>query len=211
MKIFDISVPVNSNLPVWPGDPAIELKRHRSIADGETSNDSHLSCSVHSGTHVDAPLHFIEDASSVEHLSLDILTGPALVIDLPMTTVITTDTLDSLALPADTSRVLFKTRNSALWADPDHRFNPDFVAFNSDAARWIVNHHIRLVGIDYLSIQQFEESEPLVHPILLQAEVVIVEGLDLRFVPPGFYQLICLPIKLIGCDGAPARAVLIEE
>jgi arylformamidase len=211
VKIFDISVPVTPELPVWPGDPMIELGRHRSIAEGNTSNDSRLACSVHSGTHVDAPIHFIENASPVEQLPLDVLTGPAVVIDLPTANVITADTLESLSLPADTRRVLFKTRNSALWAAPDHRFNPDFVALNSEAARWIIEHNIRLVGIDYLSIQKFDEPEPLVHPILLKAEVVIVEGLDLRSVRPGAYQLICLPLKLAGCDGAPARAVLIEE
>lgn len=196
---------------MWPGDPPIELQRLRSIADGDASNDSRLACSVHVGTHVDAPAHFIDRAPSVEYLPLDILTGPAVVIDLPGADVITAEILASLDLPAGTERLLFKTRNSALWAEPDHRFNPDFVALNSDAAQWIVEHPIRLVGIDYLSIQQFDEPEPLVHPILLEAEVVIVEGLNLQSIQAGLYQFICLPLKLAGSDGAPARAVLIED
>lgn len=211
MKIYDISVPVHPELPVWPGDPAIELQRVRSIADGDASNDSRLACSVHAGTHVDSPAHFIENAPSVEYLPLDVLTGPARVVDLPTVDIITAQTLASLNLPADTGRLLFKTRNSDLWADPDHRFKPDFVALSTDAAQWIVAHHIRLVGIDYLSIQMFDEPDSMVHAILLEAEVVIVEGLNLQSVRPGLYQFICLPLKLAGSDGAPARAVLIED
>jgi arylformamidase len=166
---------------------------------------------VHSGTHVDAPAHFIENGASVEQLPLEALMGPVTVVELLEAEIITPELLEAQELAPETRRLLVKTKNSALWADPGHAFNPDFVALNSESARWIVNQGIDLVGIDYLSIQMFKDTEPLTHRILLEAGIVIVEGLDLRMVDPGDYQLFCLPIKLAGCEGAPARAVLVEE
>jgi arylformamidase len=211
LKILDISVSLSAGLPVWPGDPRIVLERYRSISEGNASNDSMIACSVHSGTHVDAPAHFIENGASVEQLPLNILIGPAIVVEVPTTEAIKSDFLETLRLPPGTTRLLFKTRNSTLWEDPNHNFNPDYVALSADAALWITRSGIRLVGIDYLSVQMFEDSEHLTHRTLLEAGLVIVEGLNLQNVRPGSYQLICLPIKLAGSDGAPARAVLIEE
>jgi len=211
MKIFDISLPVDPQLPVWPGDPKIVLERYRAISRGHASNDSKLACSVHSGTHVDAPAHFIKDGLTVEQLPLDVLIGPAYVVDLSEADAITSDFFEALALPQETIRLLIKTRNSALWSDPHHQFNPDFVALTAEAANWVVKRGIRLVGIDYLSIQMYKDPEPLTHRILLEAGVVIVEGLCLQNVRSGLYTLICLPIKLVGSEGAPARTVLIEE
>jgi arylformamidase len=211
MKILDISVPISSNLPVWPGDPRIVLERYRSICKGDMSNDSKLACSVHAGTHVDAPAHFIENGSTVEQLPLGILIGPALVAELPETEAITADDLGKLDLQPEVTRLLLKTKNSALWTDLEHRFNPNFTALTSGAAEWLVHNGIRLVGIDYLSVQLFGEAEALTHRILLEAGVVILEGLDLHEIRPGSYRLICLPISLVGSDGAPTRAVLIDE
>jgi arylformamidase len=119
--------------------------------------------------------------------------------------------LESFALPEETTRLLVKTRNSDLWANAGHAFNPDFVALDAQAARWVVNRDIRLVGVDYLSVQRFSDKDTATHRVLLEAGVVIVEGLDMRQVTPGRYQLVCLPLKLSGCDGAPARTILIEE
>ena len=211
MKILDISVPVGPDLPVWPGDPRIVLQRYRAIAKGDTSNDSHLACSVHCGTHVDAPAHFIENGKTVELLPLDILIGPAWVVEVANADVITPEILENLSIPPDTRRLLFKTKNSAFWNDSRHDFKPDFAALSTDAAGWIVEKGIRLVGIDYLSIQMFSDTGALTHRILLEAGVVILEGLDLQKVRLGSYQLICLPLKLVGSDGAPSRAVLVEE
>jgi arylformamidase len=208
---MDISVPLSPGLPVWPGDPRIVLERYRVLGDGSVSNDSHLACSVHAGTHVDAPGHFIENGSTVEQLPLDILMGRTWVAEALTADVITPDLLEDLEMPAGTTRLLFKTRNSSIWENPEHPFKTDFVALNADAATWIVDHGIRLVGIDYLSIQMFEDPEAPTHRILLKAGVIIVEGLNLQDVSPGSYRLICLPLKLAGSDGAPARAVLIEE
>jgi arylformamidase len=211
LKIVDISVSISAGLPVWPGDPQIEIERYRLISDGNNSNDSRIACSVHSGTHVDAPAHFIENGASVEQLPLEILMGPVTVVELVEAEIITPELLEAQALAPQTRRLLIKTKNSALWADPGHQFNPDFVALNSESARWIVNKGIDLVGIDYLSIQMFKDAEAPTHRTLLEAGIVIVEGLDLRKVARGDYQLFCLPIKLAGCEGAPARAVLIEQ
>ena len=211
MKIIDISVPISPNLPVWPGDSQIVLERHRALSKGDASNDSRLACSVHSGTHVDAPAHFIENGLTVDQLPLDMLIGAATVVELPEIDIITTDLLEAQMLPPDTERLLFKTKNSALWADPGHPFNPVFVALSSDSASWIVSKGIHLIGIDYLSIQLFKDPEPSTHHILLEAGIIIIEGLNLRNVRPGVYQLICLPINLAGSEGAPARAILIEQ
>ena len=166
---------------------------------------------MHSGTHVDAPLHFIDQGASVEQLPLDILVGPTAVIEIPDADIITQDILESQPLPEEITRLLIKTRNAILWTDYKHTFNPDFVALDRQAARWVVDRGIGLIGVDYLSVQRFSDKDPATHRVLLEAGVVIVEGLNLHDVKPGSYQLICLPIKLVGSDGAPARTILVEE
>ena len=211
MKLIDISLPIHPGLPVWPGDPPVTLERVRTIGAGSASNDSRLACSVHTGTHVDAPRHFLKEGAPVEQLPLDVLVGPATVIEVEGAAVITPDELRSHNLPADTRRLLIKTPNSGLWADPGHAFDRDFVALDAHAARWVVEQGIRLIGVDYLSVQRFSDKDATTHRVLLEAGLVIVEGLDLRGVKPGRYELLCLPLKLAGSDGAPARAVLIEE
>ena len=211
MKIFDISIPIHPQLPVWPGDPQVVLERYRQLSEGDASTDSRLACSVHCGTHVDAPAHFVENGATVEQLPLDMLIGSATVAEFPEIDRITPDLLETQKLVPKTKRLLLKTKNSELWKNPDHEFNPDFVALSSESASWMVNNGIKLVGIDYLSIQLFKDAEPLTHRILLEAGVIIIEGLNLREVQTGVYQLICLPIKLAGSDGAPARAILISQ
>lgn len=211
MKILDISVALSPDLPVWPGDPKIELKRFRSISEGHTSNDSRLACCVHSGTHVDAPFHTHEGGDSVDLLSLDVLVGSADVVEVLTDDVITAATLAALDLPIDCKRLLIKTPNSNLWHHTAHEFVKDYVALDTHAARWIVDRGIRLIGVDYLSVQRFEDKDSTTHRVLLEAGVIIVEGLNLNRITPGPYQLVCLPIKLSGSDGAPARAILIEE
>lgn len=211
MRIWDISLAVSPGLPVWPGDPQIVLERYMAISKGDAANVSRLACSVHVGTHMDAPVHFVEGGPAIEDLPLDVLIGPAVVAKLLGVDTITPECLETLTLPSDTKRLLFKTSNSQLWAGSHHEFCSDYVALTPQAAEWVVRKGIRLIGVDYLSVQRFHDPEPLTHLILLEAGVVIVEGLDLREVPPGRYQLICLPMKLVGSDGAPARAVLIRE
>jgi arylformamidase len=205
--IIDVSLPLSGDLPHWPGDPPFEHAFVERIADGNDANVSRIATGVHIGTHVDAPLHFVDGGGTVERLSLDVLVGPALVVGLPGVAAITADVLAGLAIPPGVTRLLFRTDNSALWSDMAAGFQEDFVALTADAAQWVVDHSIKLVGVDYLSVQRFHDG-PETHQILLGAGVVIIEGLDLRAVTPGPYELICLPLKIVGAEGAPARTVL---
>ncbi len=211
MTIYDISLTITPELPTWPGDPSIHVELVEQIAKGDVANVSRMDMGVHTGTHVDAPFHFIQDGGTVEKLPLDVLTGSVDVIQIPEDAgVIDAAVLSSTAIPNGVERVLFKTRNSKLWAKGDKSFHKDFVALAPDGARLLVERGIKLVGIDYLSIAPFTEPVPT-HQILLKASVVILEGADLSRVPAGRYTLYCLPLKLGGAEGAPARVILLSE
>jgi len=211
MKIYDISLPLSSAMPVWPGDPSILIEQVESMEKGADYNLTRVAASVHSGTHVDAPRHFICNGIPVDQLSLDVLTGPCAVAQLPDSApAITVETLESLFLPEGTIRLLFRTRNSLLWARGESRFQEDFVAITESGARWLVDRGVLLVGIDYLSVAPFLDSTPT-HQVLLGAGVIVIEGLDLSSVPQGVYDLYCLPLKLRDAEGAPARAILIQK
>jgi arylformamidase len=203
VEIIDVSVPVGPGMVTYPGDPPVVLERVSSIADGAGYNLSRLDFGVHSGTHVDAPLHFVDGAASAGMLPLDVLIGPALVVDVTAAEG-SLGGADLGSVPDGVERVLLKTRNSELWARES--FSADFVSLNAEGARVLVEHGVRLVGIDYLSIGDADA-----HRVLLEAGVIAVEGLDLRGVDPGEYQLICAPLKLVGAEGAPARALLIRD
>ena len=206
-EIIDISVPLLPQMPVWPGSTGVRIVPIKRMATGDTKNLSRLECDVHTGTHVDAPWHFLENGSTVEQLPLDVMMGEAFVAYLPEVDTITAETLAQVTLPRGTTRLLLRTRNSELWETGVTEFRKDFVALTSDAAQWLVDRGIRLIGVDYLSVHRYGDS-PLTHQILLRAGLVIVEGLNLAGVAPGKYELICLPVRLHGADGAPARAVL---
>ncbi len=208
--IHDISVPLEPGVPVWPGDPGFELRPELRISDGDECNLTSIRLSAHTATHVDAPWHFVEAGGTVEALDLATLIGPAVVADLGKASVVTRGVLDEASVPARTERLLLRTTNSAVWRDAPAEFMRDYVALDADAAHWVVDRGIRLIGVDYLSVQRFEDP-PDTHEILLRSNVVVVEGLDLSRITAGRYQLACLPLKIAGCDGAPARAVLIEE
>ena len=208
MKIYDISLPISPTLPVWPGDPAVVLEKVSSMDAGAHDNVSRLACGVHVGTHVDAPHHFLNDHRTVESLALDTLVGPAQVVQIPPDVkVVNAEALEKAALPVGTERLLLKTSNSLLWERGENAFFPDFVAISEDGADWLVRYGIKLVGIDYLSVAPFHQSIPT-HRALLSAGIIIVEGLDLSAIVPGSYNLTCLPLKLVGSDGAPARVIL---
>ena len=209
MKIYDICLPISPELPVWPGDPQVVLEKVSSMDAGAHDNVSRLACGVHVGTHVDAPHHFLNDHRTVESLSLDILVGPACVVQIPEdVAVIDAQVLDHAAIPPGTERLLLKTRNSNLWKRGENVFDTGFVGVSADGAEWLVQHNLKLVGIDYLSVAPYHQSIPT-HRALLTAGIVIIEGLDLSAVAPGNYSLYCLPIKLVGSDGAPARTILV--
>ena len=211
MKFYDITLTIRPSMPVWPGDPKVILDRISKIEEGANANVSKISMSVHTGTHMDAPFHFLKEGKSVDTIPLEILIGPAQVIQVPDgVEAITAGVLEKAAIGEGIERLLIKTRNSAYWTNPDHAFQTGFLAVEADGAAYLVKRGVKLVGIDYLSIAPYKKSRPT-HETLLKAGMVILEGVDLSAVPAGFYQLICLPLKLGGSDGSPARAVLIEE
>lgn len=198
---------ISASMPRWPGHPEIILKRYKSMAEGARCDETLLSLSAHTGTHVDAPSHFIPGALSVDELGLEILVGRALVVEILDTAMVDLPQLEKVSIETGITRILFKTRNSVLWRRSD--FFPEYVSITSDAACWLADKGIKLVGTDYLSVQKFKDRASQTHAILLKAGIVIVEGLDLSAVAPGEYILICLPLKLGGAEGAPARAVLL--
>ncbi len=210
MTIYDVSIGISPTIPVWPGNPGVELERVNDMNKGANSNVSRLALGVHTGTHFDAPAHFINGAAGIETLALTTLIGAALVIHLPSVNRVTAAALEQANIPSGTQRLLIKTRNSTYWAHGDTEFHTDFVGVGNDAAEWLVEHQVALVGVDYLSVAPWKESHPT-HETLLKAGVVVVEGLNLSAIEPGRYQLYALPLKLIGSDGAPGRVVLIAD
>ena len=209
MRIYDVSLTVSPEMPVWPGDPKIKFERVAKIEAGDGYNLTRLDLSVHNGTHVDAPYHFLGgETATVDQLPLKILSGRVYVLHLPDCDLITAEILENAEIPPRTRRLLFKTRNSNYWSQKSDGFHTDFVALNPDAAQWLVNRGVKLVCIDYLSIAPFNDGSPT-HEILLKAGVVIVEGLDLSLISQGRYTIHCLPLKLAGSDGAPARVILV--
>ncbi|MFN2127755.1 MAG: cyclase family protein [Anaerolineales bacterium] len=210
MKIYDISLTISPDLPTWPGDPPIKISRVEKIEEGADANVTQLNMSAHVGTHVDAPYHFLGgDSPTVEKLPLEILHGRAYVLCLDEEIdLITASVLEKSEIPARIRRLLIKTRNSKSWAHDEKIFNKDFVAISEDGAKFIISRGIKLVGVDHLSVAPFTNTIPT-HKELLSAGVVIVEGLNLHNVPQGRYSLFCLPLKIKGSDGAPARAILL--
>lgn len=205
MKIYDVTVPISKELVIYPGDPAVKIERKTSInKNGATNNLSRYCFSSHAGTHIDPPFHFIEDGITVDKLPLEVLMGRARVVEVTAPR-IDENVLEEFDFTADV-RVLFKTRNSYLWSRKE--FVEDYVYITPAAARVLVSEGIKLVGIDYLSIEKYNSETPETHLTLLRAGTLIIEGLDLREVEPGDYEIICLPLKVKDGDGAPARVVL---
>ena len=205
MKIYDVTVPISKELIVYPGDPLVKIRRLSAIGqkDGKY-NLSVLTLGSHTGTHIDSPFHLFADGETVDRLPLELLLGRARVVEITSARIDET-VLREFDLTTEV-RLLFKTRNSYLWSSK--AFVKDYVHLTVDAARYLVQEGIKLIGIDYLSVDKADSEELEVHKELLQAGVIIIEGLDLREVEPGDYELICLPLKIQGGDGAPARVVL---
>lgn len=210
MKRYDISVAIEPNIPVWEGDPAVNLQKAMSIERGDPANVTRLDIGAHTATHVDAPVHFIAGRKSVDQLDLNVLIGLATVVEFDQEQEITAADLEAAVLSPKITRLLLKTRNSRLWRAHPAGFSRDFVGLSLDGALWVVEHHIQLLGVDYLGIERYDSvmEGAKVHHCLLESDIIILEGLDLSQVPAGDYQLVCLPLKIAGSDGAPARAVL---
>ncbi|HEV7475527.1 MAG TPA: cyclase family protein [Pyrinomonadaceae bacterium] len=210
MQIYDVSVPLSAATPTYPGDPGIEIKQWLTLANGDAANVSLINFGLHSGTHVDAPAHFIAGGARVESLPLESLIGEAQVVEVGNDVRVINEDFVTANCAAGARRILFKTRNSAFWNNPQEGFRADYTYIHHDAARRLVDLGIKLVGIDYLSVEEFQSQKFETHLALLSNGVVILEGLDLRAVAAGVYELFCLPLKIAGGsgDGAPARVIL---
>jgi len=211
MKIYDISMSLDTPMLTYPKDVPYKRSLQRSLARGHSSNVSEITTSAHVGTHIDSPHHYIADGYAVEDIPLDHLYGPVSVIDCTGAKVVTAELLRD-KIPPSARRILLKTDNSPLLSDKTQlSFNPNFVYLSNDGAQLLVDRNIILVGIDYLSIDQSGNAEKAAHHILLGNNITIMEGVVLTEVPPGEYFLACGPLKMVGSDGAPCRAVLIKD
>lgn len=209
MRIYDISVPISPQTVIYPDDPDVRISHVSSISAGGEVNISEICLGSHTGTHVDPPSHMLENGLTVDQLPLDRLIGNCLVCRMDVTSEIGIAELEAAEILHGTERILFKTRNSELWNRPE--FSSDFIHLSSEAAGWLVKRGINLVGIDYLSIDAFGSDTLPAHRKLLEAGIIIVEGLDLSAVSEGMYTLVCLPLKILNGDGGPARAILISH
>ncbi len=209
-KIYDITVAISAETPIYKGDPGVEITSYKSIAGGSSANVSQISLGVHTATHVDAPNHFIDGARRVHEIDPEKLVGPCRVIEIPPEVLAVQP--EHVGDIADVSRVLFKTRNSEFWATPELGFRSDFTYITPETANVLVENNVVLVGIDYLSIEKSGGPGKPVHIALLEKNIVILEGIDLREIPAGDYELICAPLKYDGAtgDGSPARTFLRE-
>jgi arylformamidase len=204
VRYYDISLNLSTETVRWVAAPPMEFHARRRLERGDATNASAVTMSVHSGTHLDAPFHFVPDGATIDTLPLEAFIGPARVCEVDAGRYITEAHVAALDLGGDT-RVLFKTRNSALLHKPE--YEADFAAFSVEAARALVARGVTLVGLDYLSVAHADSQVP-VHRAFLDHGVILLEGIDLSPIAPGRYELICFPLRLRGSDGAPCRAVL---
>jgi len=210
MQVYDVSVALSPTTPTYPGDPKIEIIDWATLGAGDPANVSLLHLGAHSGTHVDAPVHFIAGGPTVQSMPLSSLIGKAEVIEVPPDMRVIDESFVSSECTGGFERVLFKTRNSDFWSSPEEGFRVDYTHIDATAAQLLIDSGTKLVGIDYLSIEAYQSKTFPTHHVFLSNGVVVLEGLDLRSVPAGSYELICLPLKIAGGsgDGAPARAIL---
>jgi arylformamidase len=205
MDFFDISRPLGPRSVTFPGDLPLEITIDSDVSRGDLATVSHFCASTHVGTHVDPPRHLFPDARAIDELPLSAMIGPAHVVDVS-DRIITADVLKAAGIPPEIPRILFRTHDGSLWKQPGYQADHPYL--DESAANWLVATRTRLVGIDYLSVDGGNAPTLPVHRTLLAGGAIILEGLDLSDIRPGSYQLICLPLRLVGADGAPARAVL---
>jgi arylformamidase len=206
MKLIDVSVPLDGSLPTYPGNTPFSLEPIKRIADGGSSNLSTLHLSAHAGTHVDAPRHFFDAGISVDAIPLEILCGRTRVVEVTSRKAVEADDLAAAGDLSEDVRVLIKTHNSRLWGSGE--FHADYIGVAESGAKYLVEHGIKVVGVDYLSVEPFKTPGAPAHHALLGGGTIVIEGLNLRDVEPGVYDMVCLPLRVVGADGAPARVVL---
>jgi arylformamidase len=205
VKLYDATLPIHEKMVTFPGDPPFKIKPFFQRQQGDSFDLALMSLGTHLGTHVDPPAHYLAGGATVDEIPLESLVGPAVVLDMRGRSQVDQQALAKAPL-GDHVRVLFKTDNGPRLLEPS--FHEDFVHLTEDGARYLVQKNVRLVGNDYLSIERYQNPGAPVHHILLKAGVVVVEGVNLLEVPPGVYEIYCLPLKIKGADGAPARILL---
>lgn len=205
MKLIDVTVPLDAGVPTYPGNTPFSLEPIKRLGRGDSSNVSTVHMSAHAGTHVDAPRHFFDDLPGAEGLPLEMLIGRAHVVEIVSRKAIVPEDFAGVDLSEDV-RVLLKTHNSFLWGSPE--FHADYTGLTSAAAKFLVERGVKVVGVDYLSVEVFKTPGAPAHHTLLGGGVIVIEGLNLRDVEPGTYEMLCLPLRIVGADGAPARVVL---
>ena len=205
MKLIDVTVPLDASLPVYPGNAPFTIEAVKRIARGDSSNVSTLHMSAHTGTHVDAPRHYFDEAPGADALPLEMMLGRTRVVEIRSWAGIGAEQLADLDL-SDDVRILFKTSNSRLWGSPD--FHKDYIGVTASGAKHLIAHGIKVVGVDYLTVEEFKKRGAPAHHVLLGGGAIIIEGLNLRDVEPGIYDMLCLPLRVVGADGAPARVLL---
>jgi arylformamidase len=210
MKIYDVTVRLKKGMATYSGEePGPELDFHSLMREGQSANVSALSLGSHTGTHVDAPHHFLDNGVTMEQVPVEYLVGPCVVIEYKGEGHISAADLEAAGVPSSTSRLLVKTTNGRFWDDTE--FHPEFIGLDDDAGPWLVERGVVLVGLDYMSIERFHSPTHAVHVALLKTNAVLLEGLDLRAVEPGEYFLVCAPLPVVGADGAPARVFLLQD
>jgi arylformamidase len=205
MKLIDVTVPLDSALATYPNNTPFSIEAIKRIARGDSSNVSTLHMSAHTGTHVDAPRHFFDGGGGTEALPLEMLIGRTRVIEVTSRASIAAGDLSGIDLSEDV-RLLIKTHNSRLWSSPD--FHTDYIGVTESGAKHLIDRGIKVLGVDYLSVEQFRKPGAPAHHALLGAGIIVIEGLNLADVDPGVYEMYCLPLRIVGSDGAPARVVL---
>jgi len=207
--IYDVTAPITNTMPVWPGDPPVRLsaKSHLSRDGGHRVHVTSIELGSHTGTHIDAPFHMMPEGKRLEDFSLEILTGRATVFEVPGCSSIGRAELQRFDWTG-VERVLFKTENSRHWQDG--AFYEHFVYLEPEGAEFIAQQGVKLVGIDYLSIDKFKSDSHPSHIVLLTKNILILEGLNLSSVPAGEYTMVALPLNLRDADGAPARVILMN-
>lgn len=209
MNVIDVTLPLRPGMVVYPGDAGFEIRPHGTIEGGKGSNTSILTMGTHTGTHVDAPYHMIAGAPGIDRLPLETLVGPCRVVALETADSIGVKELEAASLDG-AERVLFKTRNSSAWNAGESEFRRDFVALTGEGAAWLARRGVRLVGVDYLSVDRFRSGNHPAHHALMEGGITIVEGVDLSKVAPGAYTVVVAPLLIADGDGAPARVFLLE-
>jgi arylformamidase len=209
MRIYDVSVPLREGMATYAGtEPGPVLRYHSLMSAGQSANVSELSLGSHTGTHVDSPHHFLDNGIGVDQMPVEQMVGPCFVAEFTGEAHITVADLERADIPAGTKRLLAKTTNGRFCDDA--AFHPEFIGFDDSAGDWLAERFV-LVGIDYMSIERFHSPTHAVHHALLSKGAVILEGLDLRAVPPGEYFMVCAPVNVVGADGAPARVYLMDK